>query len=96
MTKHIIKHIKKIDCILSKEINIPDIQRKLDINHVNEIYNFENEYYFSDSNDVLFNLCEYHENQQFVNTKIEVLKNLKLVIIMKIILKDYFSKIYLT
>lgn len=45
MTKHIIKHIKKIDCILSKEINIPDIQRKLDTNHVNEIYNFENEYY---------------------------------------------------
>jgi len=45
MTKYIIKHIKKIDCILSKEINIPDIQRNLDIDHVNEIYNFENEYY---------------------------------------------------
>jgi hypothetical protein len=45
MTKYIIKHIKKTDCILSKEINIPDIQRNLDLKHVNEIYNFENEYY---------------------------------------------------
>lgn len=47
MYKYIKKHIKINDYKINTELNIPDIQRIVDKEHINEIYNFENEYYIS-------------------------------------------------